>query len=102
MAVTTLISPTTATATSPAFTSSGKNNIGICCNALLTTETITLQILDRINNVWANAIYNSTTYQLTATSNFMTISEDAQTYRLVKSITANAVGVGTVSDLTLV
>lgn len=97
----TLIIPTTAVATSNSFSGTGKNNIAFCCNALQGTETITLQVYDGANSAtnWANAVYKGNLYQLTATSNFMSISSDAQIYRLVKSSTATAVGLDTNSDI---
>ncbi len=101
MAVNQLIVPTTAAATSVAFTPSGKNNVGLCCNSLLTTETMTLQVYDSANDVWANAISSSSTFQMTATTNFMSIYSDTNTYRIVKSVTANPVGLNCNSDITL-
>lgn len=99
MAVNQLIIPTTATATSMPFSPNGKNNVGLCCNALLTTETITLQVYDSANAIWANALSNGTTFQITATTNFMSIYADTNTYRLVKSVTANSVGINCNSDI---
>lgn len=101
MAVKILIAATTATATSLPFTTSGKNNIGICCQSLQGAETITLQIYDPANVKWGDALNTSNKFQITATTNFMTISDDAQTYRIVKSATASAVAVGTISDLSI-
>lgn len=99
MSVSVLIPKTTSAYTSSSFSPIDKNNIALCCNALLTTETITLQVYDTANAIWANANYNGQLYQLTATNNFMSISNDTQRYRVVKSITANAVGLDTISDI---
>lgn len=96
-----LILPTTAAATSQPFTCSGKNNMSFCCNSLQGSETMTLQVYDSANAVWADAKYKTVLYQITVDSNFMSISEDVQTYRFVKSITANAIGLNTNSDIQL-
>lgn len=93
-----LIAPTTAEATSPSFTAIAKNDVSICCNALTGTETITLQIYDSANNIWKNALYNNKTYQIDEANNFMSIALDTQIYRIVKSVTAVAVGVNLNSD----
>jgi uncharacterized protein YaiE (UPF0345 family) len=99
MAINVLISPTMAAATSLPFSSSGKNNVGLCCNGLQTTETITLQVYDWANSSWKNAMSNGNLFQITANSNFMTISEDAQTYRVVKTATVASIGLNTISDV---
>lgn len=99
MSISVLIPKTTSTYTSLTFSPIGKNNIALCCNALLTTETITLQVYDSANAIWKNANYNGQLYQLTATNNFMSISNDTQRYRVVKSATANEVGLDTISDI---
>lgn len=96
-----LIPKTTDEYTSNIFTGCGKNNIGFCCNALQGSETITLQVLDTANNIWANAVFNGNTYQLSSTTNIMSIVDDTQIYRLVKTATSTAVGLDTVSDLRL-
>lgn len=99
MAVNVLIPKTTATYESLGFTAIDKNNIAFCCNALLGSETITLQVYDFANEIWKNANYNGQLYQLTSTNNFMSIANDVQRYRVVKSTTTNAVGLDTSSDI---
>ncbi len=100
MAVQTIIPQTTSAYTSPQFTSSGKNNIGLCCNLLQGTETMTIQVYDWANNVWENASDNNgNLYQITAIGNFLTIWEDAQTYRVVKTATVASAGLATISDI---
>lgn len=93
-----LIAPTTAEATSLSFSAIAKNDVSICCNALTGTETITLQIYDSANNIWKNALYNNKPYQIDEANNFMTIALDTQIYRIVKSVTANPIGVNLNSD----
>ena len=102
MTSTNLIPATTALANSAAFSGSNGTNISICCNSLLGSETITLQVYDYGNKIWADAIALDQKFQITASTNFMTIYEDAQTYRLVKSITTNPVAVNTNSGIQFV
>jgi hypothetical protein len=99
MSVSVLIPKTTTAYTSPSFSPIGKNNIALCCNVLFPNETITLQVYDSANEIWANAKYNGQVYQLNSTNNFMSISNDTQRYRVVKSVTGNAVGLDTISDI---
>lgn len=100
MSVQIIIPQTTSADTSPSFTSSGKNNIGLCCNTLQGSETMTIQVYDFANTTWKNASDNNgNLYQITAIGNFLTIWEDAQTYRVVKTATVSSVGLATVSDI---
>lgn len=102
MSVTTIISPTNNAYTSQSFTSSGKNNIGLCCNVLQGSETMTIQVYDFANQTWKPASDKTgNLFQLTAIANFLTIFDDAQTYRVVKTATVASAGLATVSDIKL-
>ena len=76
-----------------------KNNLAICCNVLQGGETITLQVYDSANKIWGNAQANGQLFQITAQTNFMSIYEDTQIYRIVKSATSVPVGVDITFDI---
>jgi hypothetical protein len=102
MSTTTIIPQTNNAYISQSFTSAGKNNIGLCCNVLQSSETMTIQVYDFANAVWKNASdKNGNLFLLTATANFLTIFDDAQTYRVVKTATVALAGLATVSDIKL-
>jgi hypothetical protein len=96
-----IFAPTIAAATSSPFNAQGQGVISAVCNSLGASETITLQVYESANDVWANAINNGAAYQITQTTNFMTISVDETLYRFVKSATTSAVGLNINSLLAL-
>lgn len=102
MPSTNLIAATTAAATSEPFSGSNGTNISICCNTLQGAETITLQVYDYGNQIWADALSLDQKFQITATTNFMTIYNDSQTFRLSKSVTNAPVAVDTNSGIQFV
>lgn len=89
-----LITPTTAAATSESF-SLNYNHLGfLSADGLATTETVTIQIYCPASQTWVNYKANDTLFQLTAKTNGLDIYLSAGTYRVTKTATASAVGVG--------
>lgn len=89
-----LIMPTTAQATSDSF-SVNFNHIGfLTADGLATIETVTIQIYCPASETWVNYKANDNLFQLTAKTNGLDIYLTAGTYRVVKTVTAVAVGVG--------
>jgi len=88
-----LITPKTAAETSDSF-SVNFNHIGfLTADGLATTETVTIQIYCPASQTWTNYKANNTVFQLTSNTNGLDIYLSAGTYRVVKSVTAVAVGV---------
>lgn len=83
-----LIDKTTAQATSPTFSAIGRNNLSIVCNGLGTTESVTLQVYDKVNTAWVN-----TSFVINSTNSFLSIWNDTNTYRVVKTATTANLGV---------
>lgn len=89
-----LITPKTAAETSDSF-SVNFNHIGfLTADGLATTETVTIQIYCPASQTWANYKANDVLFQLTAKTNGLDVYLSAGTYRVVKTATASAVGVG--------
>lgn len=89
-----LITPTVATATSESF-SLNYNHLGfLTADGLATIETVTIQIYCLASQTWVNYKANDTLFQLTSKTNGLDIYLSAGTYRVVKTATALAVGVG--------
>jgi hypothetical protein len=88
-----LITPKTAAETSDSF-SVNFNHIGfLTADGLATTETVTIQIYCPASQAWADYKANDLIFQLTSKTNGLDIYLSAGTYRVVKSVTAVAVGV---------
>ena len=97
MALRLLISPTTSAVTSDSFTAFGDNNTGLTCSNLGAGETLTLQVYDvglTGGAGWTDVIVNGSLFECDINNNLMVIQLDSLTYRVVKSATANPVGVG--------
>lgn len=94
-----LITPKIVAETSDSF-SVNFNHIGfLTADGLTINETVTIQIFCPASQTWVNYKANNTVFQLTSNTNGLDIYLSAGTYRVVKSITATAVGVGLQTSL---
>lgn len=92
-----ILAPIQAADNSIRFSTEGKSDgKTITVEGLQTTETATVQILSPVSNTFINyyPAPGGALIQFTATLNSSTLFLDAGTYRIAKSITANAVGIG--------
>lgn len=87
-----LIAPTTAAVTSATFTAN-LNNTGILANGLGTGETVKVQVYDETINDFVDAKIAGVVPKADSSNNMIAMTQDAFTYRVVKSVTVNAVGV---------
>lgn len=99
-----LIPATTLAVTSPVFSGVNNNNIGIQCTGLYTGESIVVQVAFLQNEnpftvIWAPLLINGQQIKLDLDNNVLTIFDDTQTYRLIKSATLNAVAVSITADI---
>ena len=103
--MTLLITPTTSAAISPKFSAFADNNTGLTCSLLGTGEYLILQVWDEgINGAitsnnpsdlgWTNVVINGAPFQCSNQNNIIDIFLDSLIYRVVKSPTALAIGVG--------
>lgn len=88
----TLIEPTIDTKNSDGFTPA-YNIITLVCNGLQGDETVTLQVQD-LNGDYFDYKIKDVVQQFTSGTNVLDIYMSAGVYRVVKSATANPVGVG--------
>jgi hypothetical protein len=95
-----LIAPTVNEITSQQFSAFGQANVSIQCNGLGAGETLVLQVYDislHPNADWVNYLFNGSTVQLDNQNSTLTFALDVLKYRVVKSVTANPVGVAITS-----
>jgi len=87
-----LIAPTTAAVTSEPFTAN-LNNVGLVANGLAAGETVKVQVYDATVSNYVDVKIAGAVPQADVNNNLITIYQDAFSYRVVKSATANPVGV---------
>lgn len=87
-----LIQPTTAAVTSASFTAN-QNNTGILANGLGAGETVKLQVYSQVTNDYVDVKIGGSVPVADLNNNMIAITQDAFTYRVVKSATATPIGV---------
>lgn len=93
-----LIAATTAAVTSKSFTAN-QNNTGLLVNGLTGAETVKVQVYDQISNTYIDALIGGVVPKADANNNMISMTQDAFTYRVVKSATTNPVGVAIYQNL---
>lgn len=93
-----LIAATTAAVTSKPFTAN-QNNTGLLVNGLTGAETVKVQVYDQASNSYIDALIAGVVPKADANNNMISMTQDAFTYRVVKSATANPVSVSIYQNL---
>lgn len=90
-----LIPPTTAAITSDSFTAIPYRNVGLVCADLSAGEIVNVQIYADAANPpkWIDFKIAGLVQQFNSDNPVITLWDDTLTYRIVKPITTNAVGV---------
>ncbi len=93
-----LIAATTAAVTSKSFTAN-QNNTGLLVNGLAGSETVKVQVYDEISGGYVDALIGGVVPKADVNNNMISMTQDAFTYRVVKSATAIPVGVAIYQNL---
>ncbi len=93
-----LIAATTAAVTSKSFTAN-QNNTGLLVNGLAGSETVKVQVYDEASNSYIDALIGGVVPKADVNNNMISMTQDAFTYRVVKSATAIPVGVAIYQNL---
>jgi hypothetical protein len=98
----TLVTATTDAITSPTFSALNKNNIGIVVADLSVNEIVKVQVLASAASPEAKFIdylIDGVLQQANNLSPVITLVDDTLTYRLIKPVTINAVGIAISKDI---
>lgn len=96
-----LINPTTDAKTSNSFTGISGTTLTVTAFNLGNTETVTFQIYDPSTQTWANYKADNKIFQLSSQTNGLDVYMTSGIYRMAKTATSQAVGVGVTSNIAL-
>lgn len=97
-----ILQPTTLAATTQSFSTIGQNTTSLVCSGLQNNESAKIQIYAEASSSWIDYIISGKVQGFNSQNVVIEIFDSCLTYRVVKSVTASAVGISASQDVNII